>query len=47
MEAEKASRLKYEARVTKVEQALQEASTKCESFEERNKAQADDLTKAL
>lgn len=47
VEAKKASRLNYEERVTKVEQALQEAATKCESLEEKDKAQAADLTKAL
>ena len=47
VEAEKAARLQYEARVTEVEQALQEAANKCESLEESNKAQASELTKAL
>ena len=47
VEAEKAARLQYEARVTEVEQALQEATTKCESLEESNKAQVVDLNMAL
>ena len=47
VEAEKAARHKYEARVTEVEQALQDAANKCESLEESNKAQAAELTKAL
>ena len=47
VEAEKAARLKYEARVTEVEQALQEDATKCESLHESNKAQAAELTKTL
>nr|XP_020167269.1 uncharacterized protein CG45076-like [Aegilops tauschii subsp. strangulata] len=47
VEAEKAARLQYEARVAEVEQALQDAANKCESLEESNKAQAAELTKAL
>ena len=47
VEAEKAARLQYEARVTEVEQALQDAAHKCESLEESNKVQAAGLTKAL
>ena len=47
VEAEKVARLQYEARVTEVEQALQDAANKCESLEESNKAQAAELTKAL
>nr|XP_020153400.1 protein WEAK CHLOROPLAST MOVEMENT UNDER BLUE LIGHT-like 1 [Aegilops tauschii subsp. strangulata] len=46
-EAEKATRLQYEVRVTEVEQALQEAANKCESLEESNKAQEAELSKAL
>ena len=47
VEVEKVARRKYEARVTKVEQALQDAANKCESLEESNKFQAAELTKAL
>ena len=36
-----------EERVTEVEQALKDATSKCESLEEKNKAQATDLAKAL
>ena len=47
LEAEQVTRHKCEARVTEVEQALQDAANKCEALEEQNKAQAAELAKAL
>ena len=47
LEAEQVTRHKYQERVTKVDQALQDAANKCEALEESNKAQAAELTKAL
>ena len=47
VQAEKVARRQYEARVTEVEQALQDAANKCESLEESDKAQVAELTKAL
>lgn len=46
-EAEQVTRRKCEARVTEVEQALQDAANKCEALEEQNKAQAIELAKVL
>jgi chromosome segregation ATPase len=42
-----AARRQYEERVAKLEQELKDAASKCESLEEKNKAQAADLAKAL
>lgn len=47
LEAKQVTRRKYEERVKEVEQELQDAFNKCETLEEKNKVQADDLTKAL
>ena len=47
LEAEQVSRRKYEERVTEVAQELQDAASKRETLEEKNKAQVVDLTKAL
>nr|XP_020175633.1 protein WEAK CHLOROPLAST MOVEMENT UNDER BLUE LIGHT-like 2 [Aegilops tauschii subsp. strangulata] len=47
LEAKQVTRRRCEARVTEVEQALQDAANKCEALEEQNKAQAAELTKAL
>ena len=44
LKAEQVTRRKYEERVKEVEQELQDAANKCETLEEKNKAQADDLT---
>ena len=47
LKSEQVVRHQYEERVTEVEQALKDAANKCESLEEKNKAQATDLAKAL
>ena len=47
LKAEQATRRQYEERVTELEQELKDAARKCEALEEKNKAQAVDLTKAL
>ena len=47
LEADKFTPRKYEERVKEVEQELQDAANKCDTLEEKNKAQADDLTKSL
>ena len=47
LKAEQVARRQYEERVTEVEQELKDAAGKCEALEEKNKAQAVDLAKAL
>nr|XP_045088958.1 translation initiation factor IF-2-like [Aegilops tauschii subsp. strangulata] len=47
LEAEQVTHRNYEERVIEVEQALQDVANKCEAQEERNKAQAAELNKAL
>ena len=47
LKAEQATRRRYEERVIKVEQELKDATLKCEALEEKNKAQAGELSKAL
>ena len=47
LKAEQATRRQYEERVTEVEQELKDAARKCEALEEKNKAQAVELSKAL
>ena len=47
LKSEQVVRRQYEERVTEVEQALKDAASKCESLEEKNKAQATDLDKTL
>lgn len=47
LKAEQAARRRYEEWVTEVEQALKDTANKCESLEEKNKAQAVELAKAL
>nr|XP_040251756.1 protein WEAK CHLOROPLAST MOVEMENT UNDER BLUE LIGHT-like 1 [Aegilops tauschii subsp. strangulata] len=47
LKAEQVTRRQYEERVTEVEQELKDAAGKCEALEEKNKAQAVDLAKAL
>ena len=47
MKYEQGIRRQYEERVTEVEQELKDAASKCESLEEKNKAQVTDLAKAL
>ena len=47
LKAEQVARRRYEERVTEVEQELKDAAGKCEALEEKNKAQAVDLAKAL
>nr|XP_020165653.1 tropomyosin-2-like [Aegilops tauschii subsp. strangulata] len=47
LKAEQVACRRYEERVTEVEQELKDATDKCEALEEKNKAQAADLTKAL
>jgi DNA repair exonuclease SbcCD ATPase subunit len=47
LKSEQAARRQYEERVAKLEQELKDAASKCESLEEKNKAQAADLAKAL
>ena len=47
LKSEQVIRRQYEERVTEVEQALKDVANKCESLEEKNKAQATDLAKAL
>ena len=47
LKAKQVARRQYEERVTEVEQELKNAAGKCEALEEKNKAQAVNLTKAL
>ena len=47
LKAEQVARRRYEEWVIEVEQELKDAASKCESLEEKNKAQAAELTKAL
>ena len=47
LKAEQVAHRQYEERVTEVEQELKDAAGKCEALEEKNKAQAVDLAKAL
>ena len=47
LKAEQVARRQYEERVTEVEQELKDAASKCEALEEKNKAQAAELAKAL
>jgi DNA repair exonuclease SbcCD ATPase subunit len=47
LKSEQVARRQYEERVTEVEQELKDAAGKCESLEEKNKAQAAELAKAL
>nr|XP_020158507.1 tol-Pal system protein TolA-like [Aegilops tauschii subsp. strangulata] len=47
LEAEQVTRRKCEARVTEVEQVLQDAANKCGALQEQNKAQAAEIAKAL
>jgi chromosome segregation ATPase len=47
LKSEQVARRQYEERVTEVEQDLKDAAGKCESLEEKNKAQAAELAKAL
>nr|XP_020171559.1 uncharacterized protein LOC109757136 [Aegilops tauschii subsp. strangulata] len=47
LKSEQVVRCQYEERVTEVEQALKDAAEKCKSLEEKSKAQATDLAKAL
>ena len=47
LKAEQVARCQYEERVTEVEQELKDAAGKCEVLEEKNKAHAVDLAKAL
>ena len=47
VKSEQVVRRQYEERVTEVEQALKDATGKCESLEEESKAEANDRTKAL
>ena len=47
LKSEQVIHRRYEERVTEVEQAPKDAASKCESLEEKNKAHANDLAKAL
>ena len=47
LKAEQPARRRYEERVTKVDQSLKDAASKCESLEENNKTQEAELAKAL
>ena len=47
LKSKQGDRRQYEERVTEVEQVLKDAASKCESLEEKNKAQATNLAKAL
>ena len=47
LKTEQVVRRKHEERVAEVEQELKDAIGKCEALEEKNKAQAADLAKAL
>ena len=47
LKAEQATRRQFEERVSKMEQELKDATRRCESLEEENKAKAAELTKAL
>ena len=47
LKSKHAVRCQYEERVTQVEQALKDAADKYKSLEEKSKAQATDLAKAL
>ena len=47
LKSEQVVRYQYEERVTEVEQALKDAADKCKSLEEKSKAQATELAKAL
>ena len=47
LKAEQVARRQYEERVTEVEQELKDAAGKCEALEEKSKAQAVNLAKAL
>ena len=46
LKAEQATRRQFEERVSKVEQELKDATRKCESLEEENKAKVAELAKA-
>ena len=47
LKAEQVARRRYEERVATVEQELKDTAGKCDALEEKNKAQAADLAKAL
>ena len=47
LKEERATQRQFEERVSKIEQELKDATRKCELLEEKNKAKAAELTKAL